>query len=93
MGTGAPGSGQSERPGVGDRLVIRVQVALGRRQRAVPDDLPQDAHRDACISHPGQPGVPQIMTPKVLVSRRVTASSQWVALRRTAWRSGRWEAR
>jgi hypothetical protein len=53
---------------VGDGPLVRVQIPLGGGQRAVPGELPQDVHRDAGISHPGEPGVPQVMPHQVLVA-------------------------
>ena len=45
-----------------------MQIPLRGGQRAVPGDLPQDVHRDTGISHPGEPGVPQVMPHQVLVA-------------------------
>ena len=53
---------------LGDRPLIRVQIPLRRGQRAVPGDLPQDVHRDTRISHPSQPGVPQVVPTQVLIA-------------------------
>lgn len=48
--------------------LVRMQIPLGGGQRAMPGDLPQDVHRDAGISHPREPGVPQVMPHQVLVA-------------------------
>ena len=53
---------------IGDGPLVRVQIQLSGGQRAVPGEFPQDVHRDAGISHPGQPGVPQVMPQQVLVA-------------------------
>ena len=45
---------------LGDGPLVPMQIPLCGGQRAVPGDLPQDVHRNAGISHPGQPGVPQV---------------------------------
>jgi hypothetical protein len=50
----------------------------------VPGDLPEDVNGNAGIGHPGKPGVPQIMTVKMLIAESCTTSSQCVASRRTA---------
>jgi hypothetical protein len=42
-----------------------MQVPLGRYQRAMPGDLPQDVYRHASVSHPCQSGMTQIMMPQV----------------------------
>lgn len=55
-------------PRLGDRPLIRVQIPLRGGQRAVPCDLPQNVHRDTRISHPGQPGVAQIVPTQVLIA-------------------------
>ena len=36
----------------------------------MPGDLPQDMDRDAGIGHPGKPGVPKVVTAKMLVAER-----------------------
>src|SRR5215468_1772172 len=53
---------------VQDRTLIGVQVPLRGRERAVPGDLAEDMHRHPCISHPGQPGMTQVMTAQVAVT-------------------------
>jgi len=66
-----PADAEMRRQGVarlGDRPLIRVQIPLSRGQRAVPGDLPQDVDRDARISHPGEPGVPQVVPTEVLIA-------------------------
>ncbi len=55
-------------PSVGDGLVVRVQVPLCGDQRSVTGDLAQNVYEHACISHPGQAGVAQIMTAKMLIA-------------------------
>src|SRR5712672_1665180 len=45
-----------------------MQVLLGRHQRAMPGDLPQDLCRHASVSHPCQSGMTQVMTPQVAMS-------------------------
>jgi hypothetical protein len=49
-----------------DRTLVGVKVALCRGERAVAGDLPKDVHRDTCVSHPGEAGVPQVVPPQVL---------------------------
>ena len=51
-----------------DGLGVRVQLALGSDQRAVPGDLPEHVDRDPCIGHPGKTGVAQIVPAQTLVS-------------------------
>ena len=51
-----------------DGPLVRVQVALGGGDRAVAGDDAQDVDPDACVGHPGQPGVPQAVSAEVLVA-------------------------
>ena len=53
---------------LGDRPLIGVQIPLRRGQRAVPGDLPHDMDRNARIRHPGEPGMTQVVPPKVLIA-------------------------
>jgi hypothetical protein len=53
---------------LGDRTFIRAQIPLCGGQRAMPGDLPQDVHRDARVSHPGEPGMAQIVPTQVLIA-------------------------
>ena len=53
---------------VGNGLRIGVQVTLRRGQRAVPSDLAEHMDRNACISHPGQAGMPEIVAAQVWVA-------------------------
>ncbi len=48
--------------------MIRVEMPLGCRHVAVPGDLAEDVERDACIRHPREPGVPEVVAPEVLVT-------------------------
>src|SRR5262249_29820503 len=50
-------------------LRVGVQVALCGDQRSVPSDLPQNVDGDACVSHPGKPGVPKVMAAKVFIAQ------------------------
>jgi hypothetical protein len=43
--------------GIGDGLLVRVQVALRRREGAVSGDLAQVVDGYAGVGHPGQAGV------------------------------------
>src|SRR5262245_2285482 len=52
-----------------DGLGVRVQVALGGDQRSVPSDLPEHMDRHTGIGHPGQAGVPQVVTAQMLVAK------------------------
>jgi hypothetical protein len=61
--------GTQRGPGRSDRLAVRMQVALGGDQRAMTGDLPEHVHRDARVSHPGQPGVAKVMAAQVLIAR------------------------
>ena len=54
-------------PSIGDGPLVRMQIPLGGGQRAMPGDLPQDMYRDTGISHPGEPGVPEVMPHQVLI--------------------------
>jgi hypothetical protein len=69
--TWGPADAEMRRQGIarlGDRPLIRMQTPLRGGQRAVPRDLPQDVHRDTRVSHPGQPGMPQIVPAQVLIA-------------------------
>jgi hypothetical protein len=54
----------------GDRLPVRVQVSLSRRQRPVPSDLPKAVYGDASASRPGQTCMPLVVTPQVFIAER-----------------------
>lgn len=47
--------------GFGEVAVIGVQVALGRLDRLMAEDLLEDVQNDAGVGHPRRPGVPQPM--------------------------------
>jgi len=49
-------------------LGIRMQITLGGDQRAMTGDLAEHVNRNACVGHPGQAGVAQVVTTKVLVT-------------------------
>ena len=43
-----------------------MQVALGGDQRSVPGDLPQHMDGNTGVGHPGQAGVPQVVTAQMI---------------------------
>jgi len=45
-----------------------MQITLGGDQRAMTGDLAEHVNRNACVGHPGQAGVAQVVTTKVLVT-------------------------
>lgn len=55
---------QQER-GIGDRLLVGMQVALSGGERAMSGDLAQVVDRYSGVGHPGQAGVPQAVTAEV----------------------------
>jgi hypothetical protein len=48
-----------DRAGIGHRLAVWMQVALGGHQAAVTGDLPEAMQGNTRIGHPHKPGVPQ----------------------------------
>lgn len=55
-------------PGRGDGLIVWVEISLRGDQRAVAGDLPQDVNGYPGVGHPGQSGVPEIVSSQVFVS-------------------------
>ena len=60
-------SGQ-QRSSIGDGVLVRVEVALRRREGAMPSDLAQMVNRNAGVGHPGQARVAQIVAAEVFVA-------------------------
>jgi hypothetical protein len=45
-----------------------MEISLGGDQRAVPGDLPRHMDGNSRVGHPGQAGVPQVVTAQMLVA-------------------------
>lgn len=53
-----------------DLVDVRVEVALGGHEGAVPGDASQDVDRDSRVGEPGQAGVPEAVAAQVFVAER-----------------------